>query len=316
MARAMRSPPHGHSSHPRVRVSLSLSALSVGCGSSSSSSDVADARSDNSVVNQPDADIDASSQSDGALPPEGGDASPIDAGHGGDEGGLCADDAGIFHASPGMCNGAPCAPGCACIVDNNRRDVACFCRGASNPAGGLTCVTPTCGSISARLGALLRTWGAASLQKGGTRARRTQARSVPTTPASSRPRRARAGARAARRAARAWAKETVRRRAFARRRTTTRARASRLRAGRSSASPDAPVRTPPQGPAAARERVACLDAGEHGDNAVERRVGALALKCPRQHGFQRSGSRSSMREAGCDCTRVSTSSRYARALTP
>jgi hypothetical protein len=128
-------------------VSLSLSALSVGCGSSSSSSDVADARSDNSVVNQPDADIDASSQGDGALPPEGGDASPIDAGHGGDEGGLCADDAGIFHASPGMCNGAPCAPGCACIVDNNRRDVACFCRGASNPAGGLTCVTPTCGSI-------------------------------------------------------------------------------------------------------------------------------------------------------------------------
>jgi hypothetical protein len=128
-------------------VSLSLSALSVGCGSSSSSSDVADARSDNSVGNQPDADMDASSQGDGALPPEGGDASPIDAGHGGDEGGLCADDAGIFDASPGTCNGAPCAPGCACIVDNNHRDVACFCRGASNPAGGLTCVTPTCGSI-------------------------------------------------------------------------------------------------------------------------------------------------------------------------
>ena len=136
-------------------MAVALSALSVGCASSPSSSDVADAGSDGSYANQPDADLDGTSPLDRAMPPDGDVDAPAPddvgippvGGDGGDGGGLCADDAGIFHASPGTCNGATCAPGCACIVDNDRRDVACFCRGASNPARGLTCIMPTCGSI-------------------------------------------------------------------------------------------------------------------------------------------------------------------------
>ncbi len=71
---------------------------------------------------------------------EGPDASAQDGGP------LCDDDAGVFSGASGTCNGATCAPGCACVSEGCGK-AACFCGGPNRPEAPSSCIAPTCGSI-------------------------------------------------------------------------------------------------------------------------------------------------------------------------